>query len=141
MTSIGYDRPIDPSRSELMRRVRQRGTAAENAVAGVLRSLGLRFRRNVRGLPGSPDFANRRWRWAVFVHGCFWHRHQNCVRTTTPTRNRAFWLAKFDANVKRDRSKRRLLRAKDFVVVTVWECETANLGLMRRKLRKLALLA
>ncbi|MGH6923474.1 MAG: very short patch repair endonuclease [Propylenella sp.] len=140
MKSLGYERPIDPSRSELMRRVRQQGTAAENEVADVLRGLSLRFRRNVRRLPGSPDFANHRRQWAVFVHGCFWHRHRGCVRTTTPTRNRDFWLAKFDANVKRDQSKQRLLRAMGFVVVTVWECETRDRSLMRRKLRRLTTL-
>jgi DNA mismatch endonuclease (patch repair protein) len=137
MKRLGYERPTDPSRSELMRRVRQHGTAAENEVADVLRGLGLRFRRNVRRLPGSPDFANRRRRWAVFVHGCFWHRHRGCVRATTPTRNRAFWLAKFEANMKRDQNKERMLRSMGFVVLTIWECEAQNPNLVQRRLRGL----
>ena len=63
-----------------MSRVRQRGTNAELAVAATLRDLGISYRTNVADLPGSPDFANRTRNWAVFVHGCFWHRHTNCTR-------------------------------------------------------------
>lgn len=137
MRSPTYERPTDRSRSELMRRVRQRGTEAENEVAGILRELGLRSRRNVRTLPGSPDFANKSKRWAIFVNGCFWHRHEGCVRATTPTRNRAFWLTKFESNVKRDQNKQDLLQAMGLVVLTVWECETHNRNLVRRRLRRL----
>ena len=126
MKAVAYQRPTDPARSELMRRVRQRDTKPEQDVAAALRELGLRFRRNVRALPGSPDFANRARHWAVFVHGCFWHRHKNCPRTTTPTRNRRFWLDKFDANRKRDQRNARKLRAIGFSVITVWECQTRD---------------
>jgi DNA mismatch endonuclease, patch repair protein len=106
-----------------MRSVRREGTNPEQTVAAQLRKLGVHFRRNVKGLPGSPDFANQSQQWAVFVHGCFWHRHNGCTRTTTPTRNRKFWLDKFEANEKRDRKKTRLLRGMGFRVLTVWECE------------------
>lgn len=133
MTTLPYDPPTDPERSNLMRRVRQRGTKAEDDVAGVLCALDIRFRRNVRTLPGSPDFANKSRKWALFVNGCFWHHHAGCTRATTPTRNRAFWRAKFEANVKRDRSKTGLLRRMGFSVLTVWECETRDKArLMRR---------
>lgn len=135
---LPYERPTDPRRSDLMRRVRQHGTSAEEAVAVALRNLGLRFRKNVKALPGSPDFANRSKHWVVFVHGCFWHRHENCPRTATPTRNRKFWVEKFKANKDRDRRKERLLRAMGFTVITVWECETAEEPLLRRRLAKLA---
>ncbi|MCG6206454.1 very short patch repair endonuclease [Rhodopseudomonas sp. HC1] len=135
MSSTACETPVDPMRSALMRRVRQKGTQAEDDVADVLRELGLRFRRNVRTLPGSPDFANKTHHWAIFVNGCFWHRHQGCRRTTTPTRNREFWLAKFAANVKRDGVKARLLRTMGFRVVTIWECETRDLGKVRKRLK------
>jgi DNA mismatch endonuclease, patch repair protein len=137
MKALPYKRPVDSARSALMRRVRQRGTKAEDEVAAVLRDLGIRFRRNVRSLPGSPDLANKSRKWAVFVNGCFWHRHQGCVRTTTPTRNRAFWLAKFAANTVRDKAKTMLLRSMGFKVVVVWECETADGARLRRRLGKL----
>ncbi|MFT0877140.1 very short patch repair endonuclease [Rhodopseudomonas sp. G2_2311] len=137
MTSPGCQRPTDPARSALMRRVRQTGTKGEDEVAAILRQSGLRFRRNVKSLPGSPDFANKTNQWAIFVHGCFWHRHEGCRRTTTPTRNRDFWLAKFAANVNRDKIKARLLRAMGFKVLTIWECETRNPSNVRRRLQRL----
>ncbi|PZA10968.1 very short patch repair endonuclease [Rhodopseudomonas palustris] len=137
MTSLGYEKPTDPARSALMRRVRQTGTKAEDEVAAILRQSGLRFRRNVKSLPGSPDFANKTHHWAIFVNGCFWHRHQGCGRTTTPTRNRDFWLAKFAANVKRDKIKTCLLRALGFRVVTIWECEVRMPTKVRRRLKAL----
>ena len=115
--------PTDEARSALMRRVRQRNTRAELIVAAMLRGLGLRYRKNVRKLPGTPDFANRRHRWAIFVHGCYWHHHKGCKRATVPTRNRDFWVAKFDANRTRDAKAVHALRNSGFKVVIVWECE------------------
>jgi DNA mismatch endonuclease (patch repair protein) len=113
-------------RSALMGRVRQRSTKAELAVGATLRALGHAYRKNVRVLAGSPDFANRRWNWAIFVNGCFWHRLTGCKRATTPTANRAFWLDKFAANRARDARNVRALRAAGFKVVIVWECESGD---------------
>jgi len=115
--------PTSEARSRLLARVRQRGTAAELAVGVVLRRLGLSYRKNVRSLPGSPDFANRRRRWAVFVQGCFWHAHTGCRRATTPKANREFWIAKFARNRSRDAEAVRALRRMGFRVVLIWECE------------------
>jgi DNA mismatch endonuclease (patch repair protein) len=109
-----------------MGRVRQRATRAERAVGAALTALGLRYRKNVRALPGSPDFANRRGRWAIFVNGCFWHRHRGCRRATTPTANRAFWLEKFAANRRRDAAAIRALRRRGFKVTIVWECQALD---------------
>jgi len=107
-----------------MQRVRQKGTPAETRVARACRDLGLRYRLNVRSLPGSPDVANKTQRWAIFVHGCFWHRHAGCAKATTPKRNAAFWRAKFEANRERDARKLAELEAAGFEVVVVWQCET-----------------
>ena len=115
--------PTSEARSRLLGRVRQRGTAAELIVGSALRKLGHSYRKNVRGLPGSPDFANRRRQWAVFVQGCFWHAHTGCRRATTPKANRAFWTAKFALNRIRDAAAVRALRRMGFRVVLVWECE------------------
>ncbi len=117
---------LDEARSALMRRVRRHDTSPEQAVAAALRASGLAYRKNVRSLPGSPDFANKRRRWAVFVHGCYWHRHRGCKRATVPKHNRAFWQAKFDANRKRDAAAIRALRRRGFKVVVIWECEAAD---------------
>ncbi|AKT41823.1 uncharacterized protein CMC5_060340 [Chondromyces crocatus] len=115
---------VDAKTSARLGAIRQHGTAAELAVRAALNGLGIRFRVQNRDLPGSPDIANRSRRWAIFVHGCFWHRHEGCKRTTTPTRNREFWLAKFETNVARDARVVDELRQRAYAVLVVWECET-----------------
>jgi DNA mismatch endonuclease (patch repair protein) len=119
-------KPADPRRSALMSRVRQRGTEAELAVGAVLRQLGISYGLNVTSLPGSPDFANRRMRWAIFVHGCFWHRHTGCKRATVPKTNEDFWRDKFLTNRVRDARAIRDLRRFGFRVSLVWECQTED---------------
>lgn len=123
----------DRARSALMRRVRQRGTPAEKAVGLACREAGLGYRLNVKSLPGSPDLANRKEGWAVFVNGCFWHHHRGCVKATLPKRNRVFWLQKFAANRARDASKIKALRALGFRVAIVWECEVGEAVTLRRR--------
>ena len=114
--------------------IRQHATAPELEVRRVLRELGIAYRIRNRDLPGSPDLANRSRKWAVFVHGCFWHRHKGCYRTTTPTRNRKLWEEKFAANIARDAAGASELRKRGFLVVAVWECETRNGERLQRKL-------
>ncbi len=133
----GRPEPSDPRRSALMAGVRQKGTSAELTVAGILRSLGHAYRLNVRGLPGSPDFANRRRKWAVFVQGCFWHHHTNCRRATLPKTNAEFWRTKFTANRARDARAIRVLRAMGFRVVTIWECDVAKPDVLAQRLSEI----
>jgi len=109
-----------------MARVRQRGTTPELNVRRIAASLGILLQTNVDTLPGSPDLVSKVRRYAVFVHGCFWHRHAHCRAATTPTANQQFWLRKFDANVRRDRRKARALRALGYRVFTVWECQVKS---------------
>ncbi|MFO1417065.1 MAG: DNA mismatch endonuclease Vsr [Methylotetracoccus sp.] len=116
----------DPARSALMARVRQRDTRPEQRVAKALRALGHAYRRNVRSLPGSPDFANRKRGWVVFVMGCFWHHHTNCTRATIPKRNKEFWVSKFRTNRLRDSIKIKFLRKREFKVFLIWECQTVS---------------
>jgi DNA mismatch endonuclease, patch repair protein len=125
----------DPVRRALMQRVRQKGTTAEIAVARACRELGLRYRLNVRSLPGSPDLANKTKCWAIFVHGCFWHQHYGCQKATMPKRNARFWREKFEANRERDTRKIRTLRSAGFKVAIIWECETLNRTILRRRLQ------
>ena len=117
-----------------MGRVRQKRTRAEEVVAGVLRDLGVGYRRNVRSLPGSPDLVNRRRGWVIQVQGCFWHRHEGCKRTTTPARNREFWLRKFAQNVARDQRDQAALERLGLRVAIVWECETTDVPALRARL-------
>lgn len=119
-----------------MARVRRAGTEPELVVRDLLRGLGIRFTTDNRDLPGSPDMANRTRKFAIFVHGCYWHRHVGCLRTTTPTNNRPFWQAKFDANVRRDRRVARRLRQEGYKVIAVWECRTKRLDALGIRLSR-----
>jgi DNA mismatch endonuclease (patch repair protein) len=131
-------KPADPRRRALMSRVRQRGTDAELAVATALRQLGVTYRLNVISLPGSPDFANRTGKWAIFVHGCFWHQHTGCKRATVPKTNTDFWHDKFLTNRGRDARAIRELRRLGYSVVVVWECEVANVDRLSQRLQRVA---
>ena len=110
-------------RSELMSKIRGRDTAIERRLRSALHRFGLRFRKNVSTLPGRPDIVFTRYRTVVFVHGCFWHRHRGCQRASAPNSNRAFWRAKFSANLKRDKVVAKALRKIGWHVIVVWECE------------------
>lgn len=127
-----------PERALLMSRVRQRGTEPELAVRAILGGLGHRFRTNGKGLPGSPDIYSTNGRRAIFVHGCFWHRHPGCKAATTPSRNRKFWQAKFAANTARDRRNVRRLRRLGYGVLTVWECQLKSPAKLTRLRARLA---
>ncbi len=117
-----------------MSRQRQKDTEPEILVRRLLHRLGHRFRTVNRDLPGSPDVANRSKRWALFVHGCYWHAHQGCPRHTVPKRNRAFWVEKFRANRERDERVAATLEECGYTVVTVWECETLDLETLEQRL-------
>ncbi len=114
---------VDALTSERMRAVRQRHTKPEVTLRKLLWTLGVRYRCNDRSLPGSPDIVNRNGKWAVFVHGCFWHGHDGCRKATVPKRNTAFWLEKISTNRERDRRKADALRELGLEVVTVWQCQ------------------
>lgn len=119
-----------------MKKVRQKGTEAELAVRRALTACGVRYRVNVRTLPGSPDLANQTRRFAIFVHGCFWHRHPECAAATFPKSNQAFWRLKFEANVRRDAAKLNSLKKRGYRVLVIWECQT-DVRTLRRLLKPL----
>lgn len=97
--------------------------------------MGFRFRLNVKALPGKPDIVLKKWKTAVFVNGCFWHRHEGCKDTTTPKTKTEWWLEKFKKNVANDQIKRQILEELGWKVLVVWECETnRNDELLKEKL-------
>lgn len=117
---------VDRKTSARMGRIRQSGTAPELSVRRLLNALGVRYRTKNRDLPGSPDLANRLRNWAIFVHGCFWHGHPNCIKASLPKRNRAFWTQKLVANRRRDRRSLAALRRLGFATLVIWQCELAR---------------
>jgi DNA mismatch endonuclease, patch repair protein len=127
-------------RSERMRRVRAKNTSPEKTVRLIVHQLGFRFRLHRRDLPGSPDLAFISKRKAVFVHGCFWHRHGvRCPLTRMPKSKRRFWGAKFETNKTRDRRSQRQLRALGWKYLVVWECQLRDIERLRNKLRRFLL--
>lgn len=114
------------TRSRMMSAIRGRDTAPERAVRRYLHAAGFRFRLGGAGLPGRPDIVLPRHRVAVFVHGCFWHRHRDCRFTTTPSTNADFWRAKFARNVARDSANEVKLRALGWMPLVIWGCETSD---------------
>jgi DNA mismatch endonuclease, patch repair protein len=131
------DRLTPERRSWNMGRIRGGDTAPERVVRSTLHALGLRFRLHRRDLPGRPDIVMSRWNTVVFVHGCFWHRHEGCRYAYTPKSRVEFWNAKFAGNVERDARAAATLRRKGWRVITVWECETASEAALKRRMQRL----
>lgn len=118
---------VDPAtRSRMMAGIRGRDTRPEMAVRRALFAAGFRFRLHRRDLPGSPDIVLPGRMIAVFVHGCFWHRHGGCRYSKLPATRPEFWKAKLDANVERDSRAIQALRAGGWRVLIVWECAVRN---------------
>lgn len=111
------------SRSRMMAGIRGKNTKPEILVRSYLHRSGLRFRIHVKDLPGKPDIVLPKYKTALFVHGCFWHRHARCKFATVPTSNVEFWAQKLDANRERDRRNKRLLIRLGWRVLIIWECQ------------------
>ena len=109
-------------RSDIMARIKSKRTGIEEQVAGLLRTESIKFRRNVKTLPGKPDFVIYNARLIIFVHGCFWHGHQKCSRARLPKTNTVYWHKKIERNKKRDGKATRLLRKNGWHVMTIWQC-------------------
>jgi DNA mismatch endonuclease (patch repair protein) len=106
----------------MMSGIRGKNTKPELALRRALHARGFRFRLHSGKVHGRPDLVLPKHRAVVFVHGCFWHRHEGCRYTTTPSTREEFWQAKFTANVARDAAVRGKLLKDGWRVATVWEC-------------------
>ena len=113
-----------PIRSRMMSGIRGKDTKPEIVVRRTLHAARFRFRLHRRDLPGVPDIVMPGRRIAIFVHGCFWHRHKGCRLVKAPATNPEFWRAKLDSNVERDRRAISALQAAGWRVLIVWECVT-----------------
>lgn len=111
------------ARSELMSRIRGKDTKPEMLVRRLVHSMGYRYRLHARELPGRPDLVFRPRRKAIFVHGCFWHRHEGCSRNTMPAIRQDFWRRKLNGNAQRDRRNEAVLQENGWRVLVIWECE------------------
>lgn len=111
------------TRSRMMSGIRSKDTKPEMTVRRFLHAKGFRYRLHVRDLPGSPDLVLPKYRVAILVHGCFWHRHHGCRFATTPASNAERWRLKFQTNIDRDIQKLASLQTAGWRVIVVWECE------------------
>ncbi len=128
------DKPPSAARSANMAKIGPKDTRPELVVRRLLHSLGYRYRLHSRDLPGTPDICFPSRKKLIFVHGCFWHRHDGCRQTTTPKTRTSFWENKFQQNVVRDRLNSEKLGDLDWDTMVVWECETKDLDKLTPRL-------
>lgn len=116
------DRIEKEQRSKNMAAIKSKNTKPELLIRHWIFAQGYRYRLNVSSIPGHPDLFFPKYKTAIFVHGCFWHRHAGCKYAYTPKSNMLFWLNKFDNNVKRDDEVKQLLQESNISCIVIWEC-------------------
>ena len=114
-----------------MAAIKSKNTKPEIAVRKLLHSMGYRFRLHRKDLPGSPDIVLPKYKTVIFVHGCFWHRHENCKYASIPKTRTEFWENKFKENIKRDQVNQKNLYKLGWNIVIVWECELKRINYLK----------
>lgn len=117
------DNVSEETRARMMSGIKGKNTRPELLVRRYLHARGLRYRLHDRNLAGSPDLVLKRFKVAIFVHGCFWHRHHGCRYATTPKTRREFWVSKLEKNRTRDEASQQKLLMQGWRVAVVWECD------------------
>jgi len=110
------------TRSRMMANIKGKNTRPEITIRSLLHRQGFRFRLHDKSLPGKPDLVLRKYQAVIFIHGCYWHRHENCKLASTPKQNKQFWLKKFDANQRRDGEVYYQLKILGWRTAVIWEC-------------------
>ena len=131
----GVDNIPQAERSEIMSRVRGKNTRPEMLVRRLVFAEGYRYRLHGRKLPGCPDLVFRSRAKVIFVHGCFWHRHENCALARLPKSRLDFWEPKLTANKERDKRNKKLLAKEGWKVLTIWECQLRDTERLKRTIR------
>lgn len=121
-------------RSENMRRIRSKDTVPELVVRRVVYRMGFRYRLHARFLPGRPDLVFRSRKKAIFVHGCFWHQHSQCIEGRVPGSRSDYWGPKLERNKTRDLEHLRVLKQMGWKTLVLWECEMRDISQVMRKL-------
>ena len=123
-------------RSERMGRIKHRDTKPEMIVRRLAHSMGYRYRLQGREIPGRPDIVIRNKKKAIFVHGCFWHRHPHCRHARIPKTRQGFWVPKLEGNRTRDLRNQAELTNAGWKYLLIWECEIKNKAALQIKLRQ-----
>lgn len=119
-----------------MARVHSKGSQPEMLVRRLVYAQGYRYRLHARDLPGCPDIVFRRRGKLIFVHGCFWHRHEGCALARMPKSRLDFWEPKLEANRQRDARNNRQLAREGWKVLTIWECQLKDTERLQRTIRR-----
>ena len=106
-----------------MSRIKGKNTKPETLVRKFLFSKGFRYRLHDKKLPGKPDIILPKYKTVIFVHGCFWHGHEDCKYFVVPKTRTDWWLAKINGNIANDQKKREALELAGWKIITIWECE------------------
>lgn len=128
------DRITEEKRSWNMSRIRGKDTKPELIVRSQIHAMSYRFRLHVKDLPGKPDILLPKYRTAIFIHGCFWHRHPGCKYAYTPKSRENFWAEKFRKNVERHENISRELDRLGWRVLIIWECEVSELPALGQRI-------
>lgn len=120
-----------------MSKISGKETKPEIIVRKYLFSRGFRYRKNDEFLPGKPDIVLPKHKTVIFVHGCFWHSHKNCIKAKLPDTRNEFWKAKITKNVERDFSNYLKLKEMNWKVLIVWQCQIKNKLLFENRLANL----
>lgn len=120
-----------------MSKIRSKNSKPELLIRSFLFSNGFRFRIHNKKLPGKPDIVLKKWRTVIFVHGCFWHGHEDCTISHMPKSNKDYWEPKINGNITRDTVNKNYLEADGWKVIIVWECEIRNKNLREKRLLEL----
>ena len=127
--------PVDKqTRRWVMSRVRGKDTGPEMAIRRLVFSLSYRYRLHDRRLPGKPDLVFSARRKVIFVHGCFWHRHEGCALARMPKSRTDFWIQKLSANSERDTKNLVSLKMLGWKVLVIWECELGDARMLRKRI-------
>lgn len=124
-------------RSWNMSRIRSTNTKTEKEFRSVLHKMGYRYRINQSNIPGKPDIFLRKYNTAIFVHGCFWHRHQGCKYAYTPKSNIEFWNLKFKKNISRDENVKIQIENMGINYLVVWECELRDIDKLKKRIENI----
>lgn len=131
------DRFSKAKRRKIMANISSRETKPEILVRKFLFSKGFRYRKNVGSLCGSPDIVLSKYKTVIFIHGCFWHGHENCLKAKLPDTRRDFWRTKILKNMERDQRNKKILHNLGWKVIVIWQCEINNSTKIQQRLEQL----
>ena len=132
------DKLTPEHRSRNMAAIRSKGMKPERVVRSLVHGMGYRYRLHRKGLPGKPDLVFGPKRKVIFVHGCFWHQHDDpaCKIARQPKSNLGYWNEKLSRNVNRDQRNQADLEGQGWSVLVIWECETKDVEALKAKLKR-----